>query len=273
MRIVDARTGERAELRPRRVGLLRVTVVVGERDGRFDLGDLRALLAGDVLARTCETQGLQVFTGLAVPDGAQEQAGALLKAAEEMGIHPPGRLSAHGDAGTADLVIAGRPQPGSDAVAPALLVTGPVSGPVAGPVAGSVVGSVVEEASDGGPASGSPGSARDPFALRLVLLEHAVTDPVRITAAALADAGERIARWRALVADLAGAPSGPLDADMVQAGFDGLDENLDARVAVRALQALDERSDLAAGTRFETCLRLDQVLALELARDIGRGPR
>ncbi|MGA5823329.1 hypothetical protein ACPC54_36380 [Kitasatospora sp. NPDC094028] len=254
MRIVDARTGERAELRPRRVGLLRVTVAVGEQDRGFDPGDLRALLAGDVLARTCEAQGLQVFTGLAVPDGSEERVEALLKAAGQLGIHPPARVGPQREAATADLAVAGRPD--LDVAAPALLVTGPVT----------------EDSPDGGVPGGRPGPERDPFALRLLLLEHAVTDPVRITAAALADAEARIARWRALVADFACAPSGPPDADMVQAGFDGLNENLDARVALRALQALDERSDLADGTRFETCLRLDQVLALELARDIGRGP-
>ncbi|MGW7580497.1 hypothetical protein ACWGKU_07000 [Kitasatospora sp. NPDC054768] len=245
-----------------------MTVAVGAQDRRFAIGDLRALLAGDVLARTCESQGMQVLIELAVPDSPGEQVGALLKAADQLGIHPPARVCAHREVDAAarpaaDLVVISSPHLDSVFVAPLLLVTGPVTG----------------EPSNGGPEVPAdlsaifPGPEHDPLALRLDFLEHAVTDPVRLTAASLTDAAARLSRWRALVADLARAPSGPVDADMVQASLDGLNEDLDARVAVRVLYALEDRSDLPDGTRFETCVRLDQVLALELARDIGRGPR
>ncbi|MBO1418962.1 hypothetical protein [Streptomyces sp. FH025] len=240
-----------------------MTVDAGEQGHPFGLGDLRALLAGDVLARTCEAQGPQVFTELAVPDGPDEQVRALLKAADRLGIRPPARLSARrepdgADPTTADLVITGRPPRHPGAWSTALLATGPVT----------------EEPSNAGPDPliPFPASERDPRALRLVLLEHAVTAPVRLTAAALTDAAARLARWRALVADLARAPSGPLDTDTVRASFDGLNEDLDARVALGALEVLEDRADLPEGARFETYVHLDQVLALELERDIGRGP-
>ncbi|MGW2248607.1 hypothetical protein ACWCXH_00170 [Kitasatospora sp. NPDC001660] len=271
MRITDSRTGRRSEIRPRRSGLLRVTVDVGEQAHPFGLGDLRALLTGDVLGRTCETRGLQVITELAVPDGPDgldERIRALRNAADQLGIHPPAQLRTRREADTsdqaeADLAVTSRPHahPGPSAAA-ALLVTGPVAAEPAnaGP-----------DLSAAPPAPALPPEG-DPLALRLVLLEHAVTAPVRLTADALADAAERLVRWRGLVADLACMPSGPPEADMVRASFDGLDEDLDARVALRALDALETRADLPPGTRFETFVRLDQILALELGRDIGRGP-
>ncbi|MFE7530120.1 hypothetical protein ACFU7Y_31040 [Kitasatospora sp. NPDC057542] len=268
MRITDARTGEHAEIRPRRAGLLRVAVAVGVQDHRFDLADLRALLAGDVLARTCEVQGVQVFIELVVPDSSDDQVRTLLSAADQLGIHPPAQLSTCHEADdggrvAADVVVTSRPHRRPGTRSPVVLVTGPVSAELSN---GSL--ELPADLSDI-----SPAPEYDPFALRLVFLEHAVTDPVRLTAAALTDAAGRLSRWRSFVADLACVPSGSLDADMVQASFDGLNEGLDARVALRALRALEERADLPDGTRFETCVRLDQILALELARDIGRRAR
>ncbi|MFD8080907.1 hypothetical protein ACFV4F_04315 [Kitasatospora sp. NPDC059722] len=257
MRITDARTGRHSEIRPRRTGLLRVTVDVGEQGRPFRLSDLRALLVGDVLARTCETHGLQVLTELAVPngsDGPDEQLRALRIAADRLGIHPPAHLHTRADAQdrpVADLTVSSRPDAEPEPSAALLLLTGPVAEDLPTPAL-------------------TPED--DPLALRLALLEHAVTTPVRLTADTLADAAEKLTRWRALVADLASMPSGAPEADMVQASFDGLDEDLDARVALRALDALEARTDLSPGTRFETFVRLDQVLALELGRDIGRGP-
>ncbi|WBP84840.1 hypothetical protein [Kitasatospora cathayae] len=266
MRITDARTGQRTEIRPHRVGLLRATIDVGEPGRPFALGDLRALVTGDVLARTCEAQGLQVITELVVPDAPGEKTRVLLEAAGRLGVHPPARLSTRHDAdasdpATADLAITSRsPVHAGPASAP-LLVTGPVTTPRhARPDSGDA------------PSAWITVDGPDPLALRLTFLEHAVTAPIRLTDDDLADAAETLARWRALVADTAREPSGPPDAGMVQAGFDGLDEDLDARVAVRALHALEARAALPDGTRFETYVRLDQVLALELGRDIGRTP-
>ncbi|MFE5588281.1 hypothetical protein [Kitasatospora sp. NPDC056531] len=266
MRITDARTGQRTEVRPHRVGLLHAIVDVGEQDRPFDLGDLRALVAGDVLARTCEAQGLQVITELVVPDAPGERTQALLEAADQLGVHPPARLStrhavADSDRATADLAITSRSPVHPDAPSVPLLVTGPVRGPRhARP----------ESAAE--PPVSIVADERDPLALRLTFLEHAVTAPIRLTDDDLANAAARLAGWRALVADSAREPSRPPEADMVQAGFDGLDEDLDARVAVRALYALEARAALPDGARFETFVRLDQILALELGRDIGRSP-
>ncbi|MGW3045899.1 hypothetical protein ACWC9T_39185 [Kitasatospora sp. NPDC001159] len=272
MRITDARTGQRTEIHPHRAGLLHVTVDVGEQGHPFGLGDLRALVAGDVLARTCEAQGLQVITELVVPDTPGEESRALLKAADRLGVHPPAQLSTrHGGGGdggddgdgrtAADLSITSRSPSHPGPPSASILVTGPVTAPR-------------HARADSGaePLASVTLDEHDPLALRLTFLEHAVTAPIRLTADDLANAAARLARWRALVASLACEPSRPPEADMVQGGFDGLNEDLDARAAVRALHALEARAALPDGARFETFVRLDQILALELGRDIGRTP-
>ncbi|MBV2154989.1 hypothetical protein [Kitasatospora sp. SUK 42] len=266
MRITDARTGQRTEIHPRRVGLLRATVDVGEQGHPFGLGDLRALVAGDVLVRTCEAQGMQVITELVVPDAPAEKARALLEVAGRLGVHPPARLSTRHDVDgsnrtPADLVITSRSPLRPGPASTSLLVAGPVTAPLR----------VRPDPGAEAPASITV-DGHDPLALRLAFLEHAVTAPIRLTDDDLANASAELARWRALVADIAREPSGPPEAGMIQAGFDGLNEDLDARVAVRALHALEARAALPDGTRFETYVRLDQILALELGRDIGRTP-
>ncbi|MGF1431032.1 hypothetical protein [Kitasatospora sp. LaBMicrA B282] len=280
MHITDARTGRRTPVRPGRAGLLRVTLDVGGPGHLFGLRDLRALLTGDVLARACEIQGLQVFTELAHPAAPADGLRVLLAAADRLGIHPPARLSPREEAvegaeaadaagrSAADLTITSRPpaepglpaEPGPPAVP--LLAVGPVTGALPD----------ADPAPDAEPLSPIAAGEPDPLALRLALLDHAPAAPLALDVDALSAAAATLARWRALVADLANEPSRPLDADLVRASIDAVHEDLDARVALRAVQAVAERADLAAGTRFETCVRLDQVLALELGRDIGRDP-
>ncbi|MEV7027863.1 hypothetical protein, partial [Kitasatospora sp. NPDC093558] len=182
-----------------------------------------------------------------------EENRALRIAADRLGIHPPAQRRTGGEADTAaDLTVTSRSDANPEPSAAVLLLTGPVTDELPSPAL-------------------TPED--DPLALRLALLEHPVTAPVRLTTDTLADAADKLTRWRALVADLASMPSGPPEADMVAASFDALDDDLDARVTLRALDALEARTDLSPGTRFETFVRLDQILALELGRDIGRGPR
>ncbi|MFJ7244365.1 hypothetical protein ACIQWA_06905 [Kitasatospora sp. NPDC098652] len=112
----------------------------------------------------------------------------------------------------------------------------------------------------------------DPLAIRLVLLGHAHQAPAHLTAEALAQAQASLIGWRKLVANLARSPSRALTADAVQQAFDALADDLNASTALHTLHELEQRRDLPDGARFETYLRLDQVLALELGRDIGRDP-
>jgi len=264
LRITDARTGRSTEIRPGRAGLLRVTVRAGQPGKPFFLEDLRALLTSDLLARIVETTGPQVETRLSLPEAGDERLTVLLRDADLLGIRRPADIIGTADitgttGGPADLRIAARPGAG-DAQADTPLVT---------------VGPVIAAGREGpsttaGPLGSIPLDGVEPLAVRLALLGHAHEASARLTAESLADAQATLARWRTLVADLARFPSQPLVADAVRAAFDGLADDLDAAPALRELHDLEERTELPAGARFETYLRVDQVLALELGREIGR---
>lgn len=62
LRIVDTRTGHPVEIPSVRRHLLSICVHLPVSDGGIGLVDLRALLVGDVLARTAELHGLQSRT-------------------------------------------------------------------------------------------------------------------------------------------------------------------------------------------------------------------
>ncbi|MQS16637.1 hypothetical protein F7Q99_31735 [Streptomyces kaniharaensis] len=259
MRITDARTGHRTEIHPHRAGLLRVTVQAGQPGRPFELADLRALLTADVLARIAELQGLQVITRLSLPDAPAEQIEALLRKAARLGIHPPAGTTAYPDP-AADLHVTAHPHPD---IPPVPLMT---VGRVLAPRAGEWDAEAAE------PGAAGPAEP-DPLAVRLALLGHAYRAPARLTGQDLTDARATLARWRSLVAELAREPSRPLVAEAARTAFDGLADDLDTAPALRALHVLESRTDLPAGARFETFLRVDRVLGLELERDIGRGPR
>lgn len=264
LRITDARTGRRTEIRPRHAGLLRMTVHVGQPGRPFGLGDLRTMLAGDLFVRTAESDGVQVVTELSLPAADDGQVRALLRDADLLGIRPPAdTTSAAGSA--AELHIAA--QPGAvDAHAGALLATvGPVIAPVGegSPAGAGPLGSLPLDGPDGL-------DGLEPLAVRLALLGHAHQEPARLTVKDLAEAQKALTRWRTLVAELARAPSRPLIADLVRAAYGGLADDLDAAPALRALHDLESRAEWPEGARFETYLRVDQVLALELGREIGR---
>lgn len=68
LRLLDARTGSYAEVRPARPGLLRVRAHVPGAAAGPEITWLRVLLVADLLARAAELRNLQVFTVL-VADG------------------------------------------------------------------------------------------------------------------------------------------------------------------------------------------------------------
>jgi cysteinyl-tRNA synthetase len=50
------------------------------------------------------------------------------------------------------------------------------------------------------------------------------------------------------------------------------DDDLDTPAALRVLRALEKDAEIPPGAKFETFAYADQLLGLELARDIGREP-
>ena len=57
--------------------------------------------------------------------------------------------------------------------------------------------------------------------------------------------------------------------DAVAAAFD---DDLDTPAALRALRALEKDPEIPPGSKFESFAHADQLLGLDLARDVGRAP-
>jgi cysteinyl-tRNA synthetase len=112
----------------------------------------------------------------------------------------------------------------------------------------------------------------DPLAARLAFLEHQHRQQLNLTWDTLVAADATLRRWRQQVAGWADAPSRPTDAAVTGAVAAALDDDLDTPAALRALRGLEKDGDVPPGSKFETFLRADQVLALDLPADIGRQP-
>ncbi|MDF3289594.1 hypothetical protein [Streptomyces silvisoli] len=249
MRLTDARTGQRAELRTAGRGLLRVCVHLSAGDRPAGLDDLRALLAADVLSRTAETEGAQVLLGYAAPGLTEERAEAWARHAGPLGVHPP---AGHTDSldpralfGAPVDVHVGAGQPTADGP---WFRTGPVRAPGVDACAGG----------------------DEPLAVRLALLGQPHQRPAALDPAALTESQALLLHWRRLVADWADAPSRPPHTEALRRAFSGFHEDLDTTTALTVLRDLESDPGVPDGARFESYLRLDRVLGLELPADIGR---
>jgi cysteinyl-tRNA synthetase len=112
----------------------------------------------------------------------------------------------------------------------------------------------------------------DALALRLAFLEHRYRQQMNLTWDILAAADAAVRRWRDRVAEWANSPSRPMCAQYVSEFTTALENDLDTPAALRALRSLEKDSDVPPGSKFETFAHLDQVLGLDLARDIGKAP-
>jgi hypothetical protein len=90
-----------------------------------------------------------------------------------------------------------------------------------------------------------------------------------LSASLLSDATTELARWRRLVAGWAEEPSRPICAEVQQDLLDALSDDLRTADAVAALRRSLELG-LPGGCLFETWAWADQLLALDLAADVGR---
>jgi len=259
LRLLDARTGSRAEVRPARRGVLRVCAHVPPATGGADITAVRTLLTADLLARTGELRGLQVLTALDLTASSPEQAAAIDDDAGALGIHPPATRAICRDApsslgGPVDVHVAGRGahvDPGQD---------GPLVRVGAARLdhAGSGAGDALVAAHRG-----------NPLALRLALMSFTIGEPVVLTGDELVRAADRLTSWRERVAQWAESPSRPVPATLeetVQTAFGDLDTVL----ALAVLYGLPADASVPPGAKFETFVYADRILGLDLARDIGR---
>ena len=78
------------------------------------------------------------------------------------------------------------------------------------------------------------------------------------------------ARWRRKVAEWAEEPSSPIAEDRADAMNEAFDDDLDTPGALRILRHLEDDPAVPPGSKFETFLHADHILALDLSSDIGR---
>jgi hypothetical protein len=111
----------------------------------------------------------------------------------------------------------------------------------------------------------------DPVSVRLALLSAHYRTPIEAGGgAAPALAGGRLERWRALVAEWAGSPGRPMCADYVAAAEAAFDDDLDTPAVLSLLDRLADDREIPPGSKFETFVHLDLILALDLVGAIGR---
>jgi cysteinyl-tRNA synthetase len=110
----------------------------------------------------------------------------------------------------------------------------------------------------------------DPLALRLALLDHRYRQQMNLTWDTLEAADGTLRRWRARLAEWANSPSEPMRAQVTAALAAAFDDDLDTPAALRALRSLEKDGEIAPGSKFETFAHADNLLGLDLARDVGR---
>jgi len=112
----------------------------------------------------------------------------------------------------------------------------------------------------------------DPLALRLAFLGQGYRQPADLTWDTLEAADGTLRRWRELVAEWACSPSKPIHAPAAGQIAAAFDDDLDTPAALRSLHQLEQDPEVAPGAKFESFAHADQLLGLDLARDIGRAP-
>ncbi|MBO0817301.1 MAG: hypothetical protein J2P30_19415 [Actinobacteria bacterium] len=297
--LYDRTAGQVAPVVPARRGLLG-TWTAGPAEGPAQAVHLRAYLVADLIRRLAERHGLVVTAWQSDPGDAAGHLGTDLAA---LNIHPA--QTADDPPGPVDLVIT-RPGP-EPAVGPVVsgaaarwVYTAPVLRADRGaagtetpatqtetlatqtrtPATGAgtpAPGTGIPAPGTGTPATGTgpvtavvAGRGLDPLALRLALLQQHYREPAAPGWDTLAAAGQQLRRWREQVAEWARSPSKPMGQQYTADIAAALDGDLDVPAALRWLVKLAADHEVPPGSKFETFAYQDQVLGLDLARDIGR---
>ena len=274
-RIYDTRTGQVEDVSLEPGGVLRVYARGPAPGRRAHFGELRSLLVADLILRNAEHRhGLTVVACLVVPGGGNDEPPA--GDATALNIRPAQRtMPAQEPAG-----------PGIGAVGPAEIILEARLRPAAGQttVWRTVgVGPVTFAGRDADgrapheePVESLSALAErglDPLAVRLALMSRHHGEPADLTWDVLADADQTLRRWRELVAGWAESPSRPMCAEVTAQVATAFDGDLDTPAALLALRGLEQDPQIPPGSKFESFLHADQLLALDLPREIGRPPR
>jgi hypothetical protein len=259
LRLLDARAGSYAEVRPAQSGLLRVCAYLPETAGGTDISWLRMLLVADVLLRAAELRNLQVLTVLVSAGQDRAQMAAYERAAAALGIHPPAARASVREVpdGPVDVHLVSQDADPH----------GSQNGLVARVGSAQLRRTADHDGTVGTDILSGPG--QDPLAIRLALMSLPYHQQADLTQPMLASARETAAHWRHQVADWAESPSRPIPSP-VAATFRAALGDLDIPTVLALLHDLTRDAGLPAGAKFETFLYADRVLGLDLPRDIGR---
>jgi cysteinyl-tRNA synthetase len=272
-RLYDSRRRLAAQVRPAASGLLRLATWAPRLDRPAQLGELRACLVSDLIRRNAERHQLTVVSCQNIT-GTGEQAerlDAFLADCAALNVAPPDHPHSPDTAGSAmppdppgmvsDILIGGAdlgfPQR-EQATASHLVRTGQVLFDGRELTGNAVrLGALADR-------------GLDPLAFRLACLERHYRQRLDLTWQALTAADLMLRRWRDRVAGWAAWPSRPMCAGYSADIAAAFDADLDTPAAVRALRALERDEQIPPGSKFETFAHTDQVLALDLASQVGR---
>lgn len=110
----------------------------------------------------------------------------------------------------------------------------------------------------------------DPLAVRFALLTHHYRSDVDLSREDLDEAASSLTSWREQVAEWAESPGKALSREYVAEAMTALDFDLDTQSVFPVLSRLAEDTSLAPGAKFETVIKLDMVLGLDLVALVGR---
>lgn len=115
-----------------------------------------------------------------------------------------------------------------------------------------------------------PADGLDPLAVRFALLTRHYRDDVDLDEEDLANADLALTAWRRQVAGWAESPGKPLNREYVAEAVAALDDDLNTPNAFGVLTRLAEDASVPPGSRFETVIKLDMILGLDLVGLVGR---
>jgi len=110
----------------------------------------------------------------------------------------------------------------------------------------------------------------DPATVRFVLARAPYAQELEMTKSLLVDSHAVLEGWRDRLDQWSRHPSKPVPLDWRSEVIVALDTDLDVTQVVAVMSELEDSEAIEPGTKFEAFSYLDRVLAVDLARNLGR---